>query len=276
MSMPRYRLGLLAGIVSALMVGTAAQATVLFGTYDPSDTTVTQKQVGLPLDYRSPDATQTFDSFGLASVTQTGFICCTFVTRNVVTEFVAPTSFDAKHLIVPISTYGNVENRTVGFNVERQNGASWDLMGFMQVQSGLVPNNQNRIFEVDVPFGNTSSSRFVDFAYRTLSFDEGQRYRIRTNHAAGGVGALRWYLSDEVAAAGQSRQTQTGAATVELAFQPAFAFTDGGDLSEPGDPPPPPPPPPVGGIPEPGTWALMILGFGAVGAAMRRRRRAVI
>jgi hypothetical protein len=60
-----------------------------------------------------------------------------------------------------------------------------------------------------------------------------------------------------------------------LAFQPAFAFTDGGDLSEPGDPPPPPPPPPVGGIPEPGTWALMILGFGAVGAAMRRRRQAI-
>lgn len=30
-------------------------------------------------------------------------------------------------------------------------------------------------------------------------------------------------------------------------------------------------PPPVGAIPEPGTWALMLLGFGFVGAAMRRR-----
>jgi hypothetical protein len=29
----------------------------------------------------------------------------------------------------------------------------------------------------------------------------------------------------------------------------------------------------VGGIPEPGTWALMILGFGATGAALRSRRR---
>ena len=28
----------------------------------------------------------------------------------------------------------------------------------------------------------------------------------------------------------------------------------------------------VAGVPEPGTWAMMLLGFGAVGFAMRRRR----
>jgi hypothetical protein len=28
-------------------------------------------------------------------------------------------------------------------------------------------------------------------------------------------------------------------------------------------------------VPEPGTWAMMILGFGAVGAAVRRRRKNV-
>jgi PEP-CTERM motif len=32
---------------------------------------------------------------------------------------------------------------------------------------------------------------------------------------------------------------------------------------------------PVGGVPEPATWAMMILGFGAAGAAIRRRRPAV-
>lgn len=32
-------------------------------------------------------------------------------------------------------------------------------------------------------------------------------------------------------------------------------------------------PPPVGAIPEPTTWALMILGFGGIGGVMRRRPR---
>ena len=32
------------------------------------------------------------------------------------------------------------------------------------------------------------------------------------------------------------------------------------------------PPPPPNGVPEPTTWALMILGFGAVGGALRRRK----
>ena len=31
----------------------------------------------------------------------------------------------------------------------------------------------------------------------------------------------------------------------------------------------------TGGVPEPGAWALMILGFGGAGAALRRRRRAL-
>ncbi|NJC04930.1 hypothetical protein GGQ97_000723 [Sphingomonas kaistensis] len=30
----------------------------------------------------------------------------------------------------------------------------------------------------------------------------------------------------------------------------------------------------VGAVPEPGTWALMLVGFGAIGASLRRRRRA--
>lgn len=39
----------------------------------------------------------------------------------------------------------------------------------------------------------------------------------------------------------------------------------------PVEPPPPPPPPPA--VPEPGTWATMLMGFGLIGWLMRRRRR---
>ncbi|MEY2883272.1 MAG: motif, partial [Pseudomonadota bacterium] len=31
----------------------------------------------------------------------------------------------------------------------------------------------------------------------------------------------------------------------------------------------------VGQVPEPATWAMLLIGFGATGAALRRRRKAV-
>jgi PEP-CTERM motif len=48
----------------------------------------------------------------------------------------------------------------------------------------------------------------------------------------------------------------------------------GSAIGTPTSNPPPPPPPPV--VPEPATWAMMLLGFGAVGFALRRRRRTSI
>ena len=60
---------------------------------------------------------------------------------------------------------------------------------------------------------------------------------------------------------------------VHLQSQPGdFAFNEGGfdamalDALAVGGP--------MGAIPEPATWAMMILGFGFVGAAARRRRLA--
>lgn len=48
----------------------------------------------------------------------------------------------------------------------------------------------------------------------------------------------------------------------------------GGSITNPA-PPVTPPAPPVGVVPEPATWAFMILGFGLIGSALRRAGRRV-
>lgn len=49
----------------------------------------------------------------------------------------------------------------------------------------------------------------------------------------------------------------------------------GGGPTPPGPENPPPPPPPPSPVPEPGTWATMLLGFGMIGWILRRQRRRV-
>ncbi|HEX4507113.1 MAG TPA: PEPxxWA-CTERM sorting domain-containing protein, partial [Alphaproteobacteria bacterium] len=52
-------------------------------------------------------------------------------------------------------------------------------------------------------------------------------------------------------------------------------FSDG--ATPPTDPPPVDPPPsggepPITGVPEPAAWAMLVLGFGGLGAVLRRQR----
>ena len=47
----------------------------------------------------------------------------------------------------------------------------------------------------------------------------------------------------------------------------------GGDTPTPPPPPPPPAPPPIAAaVPEPSTWMLLLIGFAAVGASLRRAK----
>jgi len=48
----------------------------------------------------------------------------------------------------------------------------------------------------------------------------------------------------------------------------ALGLNDGSAIGSPTTPPP--------GVPEPATWAMMLIGFGAVGYSMRRRRKFVL
>jgi hypothetical protein len=242
----------------AAAAATPAAATIFFGNYNPSNTAATSAGVGLPLVRRAPDATQSFDTAASNSTYCANFFCTFFYGTTVTTTFTVDSTFVASHLIVPISTVSPYGNRRAGFNIERLDGANWVGLGFMQVESGLVPAG---IREVQVAFGNSSGSTFNP---APIQFDDGATYRIRTNHAAGAAGFMSWYLSDQAAATGQSYQhsTQPGVAG-PLAYQPAFALTDGGDLVYA---------PKTGGVPEPATWAMMIAGFAGIGAALRRRR----
>lgn len=74
--------------------------------------------------------------------------------------------------------------------------------------------------------------------------------------------------------ASAARLYATGPAPAPPVTPPVTPPT-GGPADQPEPTPPqgsPFAPPPVTAIPEPGTWALMILGFGAAGAVLRRRR----
>lgn len=82
----------------------------------------------------------------------------------------------------------------------------------------------------------------------------------------------------------------TGPGGIPLGSGPGSGTTPGGGGGIPGVSPlplpelpneltPVPPqtvtPPPLGAIPEPSSWAMMICGFGMIGAAMRSRKRAL-
>ncbi|HYE49969.1 MAG TPA: PEP-CTERM sorting domain-containing protein, partial [Azospirillaceae bacterium] len=254
----------LAGAVAALalLAPASAQAVVYYGTYMPSNTAVTHRNEFLPLDYRAPDAGQSFTAAASVSGSCMHPSCVGFyIGDSVTTDFVAPTSFEAKRMIVPALVSLPYGNRRVGFSISHfdAEAGAWEGLGYMQLETQLQP--QGVVHEVDAPFGE-SGARFVDFNYKPIAFEAGELYRISASAWAGALGTFSWYLSDVAAAPGQSVQYQaihasTGGTATNLQYQPAFAFTDGGELVAP-----------PGGVPEPGTWSLMIMGFGALGAGL--------
>lgn len=249
----------------ALLAPASADATVLYGTYNPSDTAVTNKIHFLPLDYRAPDASQSFGAAASVSTLCANVWCSYLAVTSAATQFVAPTSFTASHLIVPIAMSSPYGNRRVGFSISQYDdtASAWVGLGYMQIESGLVPGG---VQEVDVPLG-ISGAGYADYNTIPISFVAGQRYQIAASGWAGAAGPMSWYLSDVAAAPGQSLQYDSVNGTSSLAWQPAFAFTDGGSLTAA-------PSPPVSGVPEPGAWAMMILGFFGLGSMLRRRREA--
>ena len=261
------------GLGLALAWSAPAGAEVLFANFAPSDTAVTDINNAWPIERRLPDASQSFDTgYAVGSTFSGGGIF-----HYGFTEFVAPEDFLAADVILPLKFLSVFESQRIGVVVQRYNTATseWVGAGSGQFQSTNIKVGATApVVEARIVFGTNATNLYQHYAYQPISFDGGERYRLRVGHGTGSIGLVNWYLSDEAAGAAQTYRTRTGQATTYLPQQFAFAFTDGGSLAAQDDPPPPPPPPP-GAVPEPGTWGLLILGFGLAGAAIRRRARAV-
>ena len=90
----------------------------------------------------------------------------------------------------------------------------------------------------------------TDINFTSVMFN-GVEYNILST----GVSEFRNLLSQPLVVGGDNTITVTGTTSGNGAFTGNIALSV------------------IPGVPEPGTWALMLLGFGAVGTAMRRRRQ---
>lgn len=250
-------------LASAILAASPANATIFWSNFDVG--TVVDRTVngGWPRIERTP--LEPFDNgFARVGVNTSYFYDTSF-------EFTVDSSFVADRAIMALQHIpGFVGAQRIFFGVSEKNDTTGDFtsIGSLQVQANGL---RDSVYEIDSPFGTNNSSIASTFDYIPVSFTAGKTYRIRGAYATGSGNVTGWMLSDTVAAAGTAFQVLRGGSSgngaTELAFQPTLALTDGGALV--------PLPPAVGGVPEPESWALLIAGFGIVGAAMRRHRTSV-
>ncbi len=81
-------------------------------------------------------------------------------------------------------------------------------------------------------------------------------------------GFTGWNTFSQTFTASSSSQLLSFLATGGPSGLPPFALLDGVSLTDSTPPPPP--------VPEPATWAMMIVGMGAMGAVIRRRRAGAV
>ncbi|PZQ57293.1 MAG: hypothetical protein DI570_20045 [Phenylobacterium zucineum] len=131
------------------------------------------------------------------------------------------------------------------------NGLGATAVGFFQAGDTLTLTFSSAIsaFALDI---NTFAS--ADGAYSVLLNTGDTAFSIFETFPGTGTGQFIGFVSD------------TGFTSLTLSTVSGFAYTvDTLIYGEARDV--------TGGIPEPGTWALMLAGFGAVGASLRRRRQ---
>jgi hypothetical protein len=84
---------------------------------------------------------------------------------------------------------------------------------------------------------------------------------------SGGGGGLGWFIGHGGGGGGGDEDSSLGGGGLSAPELPIGDIVTSGPLVRPSLPPQP-----IVAVPEPGAWALMIMGFGAAGAMLRRRR----
>lgn len=107
-----------------------------------------------------PDASQTFGDNARLRVFQVGYICCTFARQYAFTEFVAPTTFTASHIILPLRFVSDAGGQNVAFLVERYDplGGTWS--NARPDSRATVRGSQvgPAVSEVELPFGTNATA----------------------------------------------------------------------------------------------------------------------
>jgi hypothetical protein len=244
----------------AMLAALPAHAAIFWSNFDVG--TVVDRTTGgaWPRIERNPLAPYD-NGFARVGVSSAYFYDTTF-------EFTVNSSFVANRAIMALQHLpGFTFAQRIGFTVFEKDNDTGEFIGLgaLQVQANGL---RDAVYEIDSPFGTNNSSLESLFEYRPISFTAGNTYRIRGAFATGGGNVTGWSLSDTVAAPGTAFQVlrggTSGNGSTELAFQPTLALTDGGALV---------PVPIAGGVPEPQSWALLILGFGQIGTLLRRQRK---
>ena len=112
----------------------------------------------------------------------------------------------------------------------------------------------------------TSGTTLISREYNAASSGGGVDARFKYDSSSGAYYTDAWQIEQidiDGSLSGHDFLLSVLAADCQPTGHYGYAYIDGFGNA----------PPPVSGVPEPATWAMMILGFGAAGAAMRNNRR---
>ena len=183
-------------------------------------------------------------------------------------------------LLTQTYSFTNTTDSTLTFEFIRYIDGDLDFDGSLIDGGGrLVSGGREILFETDSATGSADSATFLGIyneggastGFEIDSFS-GLRGRIGAGNALDNLITGDGGDADEFIDAGNGYDVTLGLGrTFTLAAGASGTFTSGTIFGSGAPQDIVLPPPTNGAVPEPGTWAMMLLGFGLIGATVRRR-----